>query len=334
MGFNWQRPPAEPQWSAGRARLERWQVVVYAAAVAAGLFLGLYQPALGDALGPFVWPLLAALLFATFLQISVGGVRRALAHRRFFAAVLAANFAAVPVVVWGLSWLLPDDPSIRLAFLLVLLAPCIDWFNTFSHLGKGDAHLSTAATPVVLVAQMLLLPIFLVVMVGPEISDGLRAEPFVRALLGIIVLPLVLALGIRAVASSRARLERAVSKTDVLPIPLLALVLFVVAASEAHGLAGSTGELARVALLFVAYLVAVPFIAAAAARLARLEARASRTLVFSLGSRNSFVMLPLILAWPGLAEVAVAVVVLQSLIELCGMVIYVAIIPRWFGRGA
>lgn len=46
---------------------------------------------------------------------------------------------------------------------LVLLTPCIDYVVTFSHLGRADARLLLAATPTLLVVQMLLLPAHLVV---------------------------------------------------------------------------------------------------------------------------------------------------------------------------
>jgi ACR3 family arsenite transporter len=45
-------------------------------------------------------------------------------------------------------------------------------------------------------------------------------------------------------------------------------------------------------------------------------------LIFSLGTRNSFVMLPLALSLPGAWSAAVVVIVFQSLVELFGMVPY------------
>jgi arsenite transporter len=110
-------------------------------------------------------------------------------------------------------------------------------------------------------------------------------------------------------------------------------VLLVVAASELPAVVASAPALLRVAALFAAYLVIAPLIALAISRAARLGGKATRTVVFSLGTRNSFVILPLVLAWPGAGELAVAVVVLQSMVELGGMVGYVALVPRWISDG-
>jgi ACR3 family arsenite efflux pump ArsB len=49
---------------------------------------------------------------------------------------------------------------------------------------------------------------------------------------------------------------------------------------------------------------------------------------FSLGTRNSFVVLPLALSLPADWHVAAVVIVVQSLVELFGMTIYLWWIPR------
>jgi ACR3 family arsenite efflux pump ArsB len=64
------------------------------------------------------------------------------------------------------------------------------------------------------------------------------------------------------------------------------------------------------------------------ARRFRLDTAAARTVVFSAGTRNSFVVLPLALALPAGREIAVAVIVLQSVVELFGMLFYLRWVPR------
>lgn len=60
----------------------------------------------------------------------------------------------------------------------------------------------------------------------------------------------------------------------------------------------------------------------------RLPAAQSRTLVFSFGTRNSFVVLPLALALPQGMELAAAAIVLQALVELLGMVFCLWWVPQ------
>lgn len=311
-----------------RQHLERWQVVVYAAAIAAGAGIGLGVPPVGAVLSRGLWPLLAVLLFVTFLQVPLADLGDALRHRRYLGALLVGNFAAVPLVVWGLSQSLPDDPSLRLGFFLVMLAPCTDWFTTFTHLGRGDGRLALASTAVLQLTQMVLLPVFLWLFLGREATAGMRAGPFLAAFVGIIVVPFLLALGLKRVARRQPRVAGLVERAAWSSVPLLGVVLLVITASEIHGVIGAVAELAHVVVLFVAYLLVMPAVAVAISRMFGLSGAPTRTVLFSLGTRNSFVVLPLVLAWPGAGAVAASVVVIQSLVELCGMLAYLAIVPR------
>lgn len=90
--------------------------------------------------------------------------------------------------------------------------------------------------------------------------------------------------------------------------------------------------LGRVAAVFAIYLVAAMALGVAMARAVRLQTGPARTLVFSLGTRNSFVVLPFALALPGSWDIAVIVIVLQSLVELWGMVAYLWVVPRLLPR--
>ena len=54
----------------------------------------------------------------------------------------------------------------------------------------------------------------------------------------------------------------------------------------------------------------------------------ARTLLFTLSTRNSFVVLPFALALPVAWELAAIVIVFQSLIELFGMLALLWLVPR------
>ena len=102
------------------------------------------------------------MLFVTFMQMPITDLGRAFIQARFLTALLATNFIVLPFFVMLLVQLLPADPILRLGVLLVLLAPCVDYVITFSYLGRADARLLLAATPVLLVMQMLLLPVYII----------------------------------------------------------------------------------------------------------------------------------------------------------------------------
>ncbi len=113
-----------------------------------------------------------------------------------------------------------------------------------------------------------------------------------------------------------------------MPVPLLAIVVFLIAASQVQAVVDALPVLGHVLGVFVAFLVAAALIGVALTRLLSLPPASGRALVFSLGTRNSFVVLPLALALAPQWQTATVVIVFQSLVELFGMVAYLWLVPR------
>ncbi len=112
-----------------RLTLERRQVWIYLIAIAGGLLLGSAAPAVAPLFEAVLWPVLAALLYTTFVQVPLLHARDAFRDGRFVLAILLGNFALIPLGVWIALQCLPDDPALHLG---VLLVPCTDWFITFT----------------------------------------------------------------------------------------------------------------------------------------------------------------------------------------------------------
>ncbi|GAA5234953.1 arsenic resistance protein [Verticiella sediminum] len=310
-----------------RLALERYQVWVYLLAILVGLAVGSTWPGSGPALERGLWPTLALLLYATFLQMPLLHVRAAMRDRRFTAAMLLGNFVAIPLVVWALVESFAFDPVTRLGVLLVLLMPCTDWFITFSQLGKGDALRAVVSTPLNLVLQLLLLPFYLWLMADAQVLAGWEPATLLPAVF-VVLAPLV------AAAATEKLVERYPGAAPLkdgaawAPVPLLGLTVFLIAAAHAGAVAGALAALLAVVPIFVLFLLFAALLAKGLAAGFRLPAVQGRTLAFSFATRNSFVVLPLALSLPAGAEAAALVIVTQSLVELFGMVVYVVAIPR------
>ncbi|MFD9697445.1 arsenic resistance protein [Lentzea sp. NPDC059081] len=296
------------------AAVERHQVAVYLGALAAGAAAGLAAPAAGPWLEHAINPVLAVLLYVTFLQVPVAELGRSLRAGRFLAAVLVVNFAVVPLVVAAMIGFLPADQAVRLGVLLVLLAPCVDYVIVFSGLAGGDHRRLLAATPLLLLAQMALLPVFLLLFLRVNVVEP---GPFVEAFAVLIAIPL-------ALAWLTQRFSGFVGAVSTSMVPLMAVTLFAVVASQVPKLSG-LAQVVSVAPFYVVFLVVMAFLGLGVARLFRLDVPESRAIVFTGATRNSLVVLPLALALPG--DVA-AVVVTQTLVEVVGMVVYVRAVPR------
>ncbi|MDO5670917.1 MAG: arsenic resistance protein [Corynebacterium sp.] len=264
----------------------------------------------------FTTPVLGALLFVTFLSIPL---RRLRIDARLLAVLALLNFLVVPLVVGVITWPLRDDGVVYAAVLLVLLAPCIDYVIAFSGLAGGAREQLLAATPFLLLGQMLLLPLYLGLFLGS--SGVMTPGPFLEAFLLLIVVPLAL-----ATLAQRSRWadfwaqagERAMT-------PLMMATLFVVMAGySADALQEWQLLLPPVAVyvLFAAVMLVLGWAIAGGAHLST-PARVSAT--FSGVTRNSLVVLPFAMAMPG--AIAPVVVVTQTLVELVVMVAMVWSVP-------
>lgn len=310
-----------------RDTLERHQVWLYLTAAVLGLLAGTAWPDAGHTTEALVWPVLALLLYATFTQMPLVSIPAAFTDGRFLATALIGNFALIPLLVWVLVQFVPNDDALRLGLLLVLLMPCTDWFITFSQLGRGDATRATALTPISLIVQLLLLPLYLALMADIDFATVFAPADLWPALL-VVLAPLGLAALTEAWANKNPNRRQAVERLGWWPVPLLAVVILLVAIAHVGAVGDTVHLLPTVIAVAVAFLAASLALAKLLSLATRLPAAQGRTLAFSLGTRNSFIVLPFALSLPAGWEVAAIVIVMQSLIELFGMVFYLWFVPR------
>ena len=311
-----------------RAAMEKHQAWLYLAAIVVGLMLGMAAPGLGGAMETMLWPSLAVLLYATFTQVPLNHLPEAFRDRRFMAAILISNFVLVPFLVWGLMLIVPDHPAVKLGVLLVLLVPCTDWFITFTHLAGGDTRRAIAVTPVNLLLQIALLPVYLWLFMGESFIEILSAERVVTVFIVLICVPLALAFLTEVWSDRRNARAAVVERLAWFPVPLLALVVFLIAASQVEAVTGSLPILGHLLVAFLCYLIGATAIGIIVTRFFSLPVPQARTLVFGVATRNSFVVLPFALALSASWELAIIAIVFQSLVELFGMVGLLWLVPR------
>lgn len=316
-----------------REQLEQNQIPLYFVAVALAAVLGLLVPSAAGALEALVTPAIAVLMYAMFLQIPFLDLRAGLGNRRFMGALLLANFVLVPLLVWAGTRGLVEHPAVLVGALLVLLTPCIDYVVVFTHLGKGDARLTLAATPVLLLVQLALLPLYLALMLGGAGHVEISVAPFVEAFVLLIALPLLLAVA----TSAGARRSAVVSKWNDawawLPVPAMALVLVAVIGSQIGVVASRLDDLLPVVPVYVGFALLAPLLGWFVARLFRLSTGEARAVTFSAATRNSLVVLPLALALPeSIRALAAAAVITQTLVELVSELVYVRAVPALVRR--
>jgi len=312
-----------------RETMEQQQTWFYVVALFVGAAIGLSSPACGNMLHYTVSPILAILLYSMFVQIPFLQLKESWSNLRFMGALLVANFIVVPVVVWLLTLVFPQSPGVLIGVYLVLLTPCIDYVIVFTQLGRGNEKLMLAATPLLFVIQMILLPFYLWLLLGTEMAQIMQVGPFVEAFLFLIVIPLLLAVVTQVFFRGKASGERVMNAMAWLQVPMMALALIVVVASQIGKVYNDMAIIVNVIPIYVAFLIIMPWISRIIANGFRLNPSAGRALIFSSATRNSLVVLPLALALPPeWATIAAAVIVTQTMVELAGELLYIRLVPE------
>ena len=297
-----------------RETLEQNQVALYFISVVLGLAVSWAWPGSG-ALEPLINPALAMMLFVTFLQVPLADLGKAFTDVRFLSALAVGNFIVVPLLVIGV--------------LFVLLTPCVDYVVTFSHLGRADAKSLLASTPLLLLAQMALLPLYLGAFIGDDADALVQPGPFIHAFTLLIAGPLLLAAGFQVLERRVKAAEIGVAALGILPVPATALVLFVVICSVVPQLSPAISSVMKVVPIYVAFALVAPVAGWLVARAFSLPSDQGRAVAFSTATRNSLVILPLALSVPGAIPVIPAVIVAQTLVELLSELVYIRVIPRF-----
>ncbi|MFN3335986.1 MAG: arsenic resistance protein, partial [Thermomicrobium sp.] len=276
-----------------REALERHQIWIAFAGLITGGWAGLFFPRMHAVFELLVYPALAILLTSQFLQIPFGRLRRSFTDRRYLVATLTANFVVVPVVVWLLAHLAPQQPAVLLGFYLVLLAPCIDYVIVFTRLGGGDEQVVLGSTPVLLLTQLLLLPGYLWLFLAESARNIVDPKPFLEAFVFLLVLPHGIGLTLQRLSFRHPGVRRVTDVAGWLAAPALGLTLLLIVGSQIAPVKKAWPQLVEIVPLYFTYQVAVLLLGPLIARAFQLDPARGRAVVFSTLTRNSLVVLPL-----------------------------------------
>lgn len=310
------------------AFIEENQIVFYAIIIPLSILLGVYAPSFTLILEPFIPVVLGLLMYSMLSQIPFFQLKNALANRRYLISIIITNYMITPLIIFILLQFLPNNTGIIIGVLLVLLTPCIDYVIVFTKIGKGNAELVLASTPFLFITQFLLLPIYITFFMGKEFLYIIEIRPFVETFITLIVIPLLLTLCIQWFSLRFQPIQVIQNSSAWLPVPLMALTLLFIISSQIPKLLHSFNDILIVIPIFIVFMICAFIVAYLVGKLIKLDIPARRSLIFTTGTRNSLVVLPLALALPAeLAIIASAVIVTQTIVELIGELIYIKIVP-------
>lgn len=312
-----------------KEKVENNQIWIYVISLLVGGVIGLTNEDIGSNLEWTISLLIAILMFGMFTQIPFLKLRETFLNLKFMGALLVGNFIIVPIIVWILITIFPQSSPVLIGVCLVLLTPCIDYVIVFTQLGKGNEKLMLASTPILFVVQMILLPLYLWLFIGEDMVGIVQVEPFLEAFLLLIVVPLIIAVITQLWAKKKRLGKKVLDSTAWLPVPFMAFVLIAVVSSQISKVYGDFEIIIGVIPIYILFLIITPIVSRLLSFAFKLDIGAGRALIFSTGTRNSLVVLPLALALPeSWATLAAAVIVTQTIIELIGELIYIKVIPN------
>ena len=310
------------------AWLEKHQIWMYLAALFAGGVIGILLPGVSTPLEQAINPVLGLLLYATFLMVPLGRIGQGFKDFHFLGVLGALNFLVVPIVVFLLTRFIAGDQVLLVGVVFVLLAPCIDYVIVFTHFAGGASERLLSATPLLMLGQMVLLPFYLWLFISADFVRTVDFAPFAQAFVLLIILPL-LAAALTQFAAARTpwgkKLEEGVSAAMV---PLMMATLAIIVASQISGVSHQLVSLFKLVPLYLAFAAIMAVLGALISHAAKLNVPARRAVTFSGVTRNSLVILPLVLALPAQFALAPLVVVTQTLVELCVMIMMIWAVPR------
>ncbi|MDO4761306.1 MAG: hypothetical protein Q4A31_05260 [Corynebacterium sp.] len=289
----------------------------YLSAIIFGAVCGWVFPA-STVFSVCVMPLLAGLLLATFVSVPRldSSIFPAM-PRRFLLVLGIANGVIAPSCAWLLTRLLAAESTLEqavsLGALLVLLTPCVDYVVVFAQKAGGNAARLALVTPLLLVAQLMIVPI-----IAGRSVDSMRLLSSVGLL---IVVPLGAAWFIqRYLPSLVLPVSRAMD-------PLMVAVLWVIASSTVPLLSLPVSVFALLALVFASFATASGLCTFVLATALKVEWTDRVNCTFSAMTRNSLVMMPLALSFDN--PVIPAVFVCQTFVELVVLHGAVGLFSRW-----
>jgi predicted Na+-dependent transporter len=294
-----------------------------------GALLAVFVPDAADHLAVVVWPAHFLVVLAVALSLPLLSVGKVYQGTRVWIALLAINLAVIPVMAFVLSRVVWYSPGLQIGLLLVLLAPGVALSLPIIRNAGGDTESVLSATPIILAAQLILVPLLTVWLSGGVFS--LRdLPPTFPAIGAIIVAPVILAGFVLWRASKRSAAAVSivrVGSSSVVWLAAIAIAVTVWWRLPDH--LDALDDLTWLVPLSIAFLVLIAPISLLIGSLAGVTPAKRRAIMIAGAGRGGLIILPITLALDPVVWGLVPLVVIgQTVIEGAGLLVYRSIVPE------
>ena len=229
---------------------------------------------------------IAFLMCGIGLHLTLADFRAIARHPRPVLVGIAGHYLLLPLLAFGIAWLLRLPAALAIGLVLIAACPSGTMANTLTFLARGNVALGVSLSVISALVSFLSIP--LLVDLASDLFGG-RAQTVqvpvaetVRHLAGVLLVPILLGMAIRAAAPVVAgRAGRWVSRFAVL---LLVTLLVGLAISERANLPEALAQSGPAAMLLACAAIAGGY---ALGRLARLSTRDVLTVSLEVGVQNA-----------------------------------------------
>lgn len=304
------------------------QPVIILAAALLGLLLGAVTP-LGGVPSGMIEVFLMMLLCILFLSVDLKQIGKSFGNLRFTLTAVLINFVFTPVFGYFLGKLFfPESLDIRIGLLMLLVTPCTDWYLVFTGMAKGNVELGMSILPLNLILQIVLMPVYLLALIGRELTMDVGS--LVGGAAMVLVIPFALSCITKFLTKKKPQFHGFLSaQGDNLQLLFLCLAVVVMFASEGKNLIENPLLLVQMFLPLLIFFLVLFFAAQLAGRLMKFSQRDTVSLNFTTLARNSPLSLAIaVAAFPDRPLISLALVI-GPLIELPVLSVIAGILKRW-----
>jgi ACR3 family arsenite efflux pump ArsB len=304
------------------------QPVIIITAALLGLLLGAVTP-LGKVSSSLIEVFLMLLLYILFLSIDLKQIKKSFTNVRFTLSAVIINFVFTPLFGYLLGKIFfPGSLDIRIGLLMLLVTPCTDWYLVFTGLSKGNVELGMSILPLNLILQIVLLPVYLLVLIGSEVTMDVGS--LVSSVAMVLVIPFALAYITKLITKNSEKFRSFLSEQgDNLQLLFLCLAVVVMFASEGKNLLDNPLLLTQMFIPLLIFFAFLFFVAQIVGRVQKFPKKDIVALNMTTLARNSPLSLAIaVVTFPEQPLVSLALVI-GPLIELPVLSVISGILKKW-----
>ncbi len=290
-------------------------------------------------LSKLILPTVFLMIFPMMVNLSLSSLKEVKGSMKPLIEALILNFIYAPLFMWFLTSLFISDPKIKLALMLLSIAPASSM--GLGYIGLAEGHMLSGA---IIVAFAFLMSILVYPLAGHYLAMGANLPvPFkliLKNLLIVLILPLLLGVGVREYVEKKHG-KKAFIKIkpyfSTMTLTFLYILMFIIFASKANLILKNYKDillLLPVAILF--YGVTVLFVLLINKKLFSFEYGHHQAVVFTSVSKNVALTIAILISVFGKEGQYMAVFpAIMSLFQAPFLMLYLKAsnkIKRWFEK--